>query len=246
MYVVARTDFKLRYHGSFLGYVWTLLKPLMQFLVMLMVFSVFMSLDVPNYRLYLLLGIIFWNFFVEGTTLGMTSLASKVHVIKRIPVSPSLIVFASTLGSLWGFLINMLIYFILAFILGADLLSISLVGLLISVVFLYILIVLFAFLLSSLYVYFRDIVQIWDVLMQLGFWSVPVIFSAAHLNQVYQSILYTNPVTISIEYARFSLGIGEFWADSGTVFLSLAVTTFLGIVAFLLFRHNKSYFAERL
>ena len=62
------TDFKLRYQGSILGYLWSLLKPLLLFGVLYVVFSIFLRFDVEHYNLYLLLGIILWGYFAEGTT----------------------------------------------------------------------------------------------------------------------------------------------------------------------------------
>jgi len=84
VWVLTKTDFKLRHHGSVLGYLWTVLKPLLLFLVLWFVFTVFMRWDTPNYQLYLLLGILLWDFFAAGTMAGVRALASKSHLLKKV------------------------------------------------------------------------------------------------------------------------------------------------------------------
>src|SRR5690606_21281841 len=83
---LARTDFKLRYHGSFLGYAWALVKPLMLFAVLNFVFSHIFNLrgmGVPLYPLQLLTAILLFNFFAEGTMQGMNSLLSKNQLVTK-------------------------------------------------------------------------------------------------------------------------------------------------------------------
>ena len=82
---LAVTDFKIRYSGSVLGYLWSLLNPLLTFAVMFVVFSVFMRFEgVEHYQLYLLLGIVLWNYFAESTGNGMTSMLYKSSLISKI------------------------------------------------------------------------------------------------------------------------------------------------------------------
>src|SRR5665648_658861 len=73
------TDFKLRYQGSALGYIWALLRPLFLFIVLFIVFDKFLRLGstIPHYPVYLLLGIVLWSYFTEVTNLGMSSIVSK-------------------------------------------------------------------------------------------------------------------------------------------------------------------------
>jgi ABC-2 type transport system permease protein len=109
---LVKSEFKLRYQNSFLGYFWTLIKPLLLFGVIYLVFSVFMQSPIPNYPVYLLLGIILWNFFAEATLIGMNSLMAKRDLITKIFFPRSIIIFASTLSSLVTLLLNLVIFFI--------------------------------------------------------------------------------------------------------------------------------------
>lgn len=76
---LVKTDFKLRYQGSVMGYVWSVLKPLMLFAVMYVVFIYFLRFgaDVPHFAVALLLGMVLWSFFTETTTLGMQSIVIR-------------------------------------------------------------------------------------------------------------------------------------------------------------------------
>src|SRR5579864_6170471 len=80
---LALTDFKLKYQGSVFGYLWSLMKPLAIFGVLYLVFSVFVRIgaDIPHYPVYLLLGIVLWNYFAESTGNGMRSIVEKSDLI---------------------------------------------------------------------------------------------------------------------------------------------------------------------
>ena len=82
--VIAWTDFKLRYHGSILGFLWTLVKPLLIFAVLYIVFTFLIQFPVEHYQIYLLLAVILWNFFAEATMMGMASLLTKANLISKV------------------------------------------------------------------------------------------------------------------------------------------------------------------
>src|SRR5271156_6050434 len=85
---LVRTDFKLRYQGSVLGYAWSLLRPLLIFVILYIVFVKFLKLGngVPHYPVYLLLGIVMWNFFVETTQQGLGSIVGRGDLIRKIRI----------------------------------------------------------------------------------------------------------------------------------------------------------------
>ncbi len=201
IWVLAKTDFWLRYHGSFLGYFWALLKPLLQFLVMYMVFSVFINVNIPHYQLYLLIGIIIWNFFVEATLSGTAILGNKIYIIKKIYFPRIILVIANTLTYFLGFLCNLLI---LGVFISLSSLSLSFITWfsLLYIPILFFLALGTSLLLAALYVYFRDIIQIWDVLLQVGFWLTPIVYNFDRVPEQYRSLLLLNPITIIIIHVR--------------------------------------------
>ena len=90
------TNFKMRYYGSILGYVWSLLKPLAMFGVLYIVFTVVMKQSAPHYKLFLLLGIIIWEFFVQGTTAGMNGFIGNYQMIRKVYLPRIILVMAAS------------------------------------------------------------------------------------------------------------------------------------------------------
>src|SRR6188474_645528 len=94
LWTLVRTDFKGRYHASAAGFVWAMLKPLAMFVVLLAVFSFAFAND-PDYRLNLIVGLFLWDFFADGTKVGLTSLLAKGYLISKAKFPRWIIVVAS-------------------------------------------------------------------------------------------------------------------------------------------------------
>src|SRR5665213_3236053 len=95
---LVRTDFKLRYQGSVLGYAWSLLRPLLLFIILYVVFVKFLKLGngIPHFPVYLLLGIVMWNFFYELTVQGLGSIVGRGDLIRKIRIPRWIIVLSSS------------------------------------------------------------------------------------------------------------------------------------------------------
>lgn len=244
LWVIAKTDFKLRYNGSLLGYFWAFLKPLLLFLVMYVVFSVLMRWDIPNYQLYLLLGIIMWNFFAEGTSAGIYSLLSKGDLIKKIYFPRILVVIACSLTAFMTLLLNMLVFFVFYFFSGMEF-HMYLLLLPVALIFLYLLVLGVSLFLSVLQVRYRDVIQIWEVLMQAGFFLTPIIYPLALIPEKYYFYLYLNPMAGIIQFARMAILDREILDFSvlvyGFVFVCLSF-----ILGLLLFKRLSRNIAEKI
>lgn len=198
---IAVSDFKVRYQNSILGYFWTLVKPLLLFAVLYVVFSIFMRFPVENYQLYLLLGVIIWNFFAEATSIALRSFETKRSLITKIYFPRIIVVVASTLTSFLTFLLNMIVFF--AFLVFSDIsLNFHFFFFIFYVIGLYFIILSVSLILSVLYVKFRDISHIWDVLLQIGFWLTPIIYPVSIIPGAYHRLVYLNPLARVIEYSR--------------------------------------------
>lgn len=233
VWMIAKTDFKLRYNNSILGYLWSLLKPLLLFGVLYLVFSVFMRMDIPNYQLYLLWGIILWNFFAEGTTAGVHALASKASIVKKIYFPRILVVIASTITAFLTLFLSMIVF---AIFMGFSEVAFTYhVWFFIPVILLeYGLILGLSMFLSALYVKFRDIDQIWEVLLQVGFWLTPIIYPLTSVPEKYVHYLFLNPMTGIIQYSRRAIIGHDLPAIKGSFYISLwvGVIFVLGVVVF--------------
>lgn len=125
---LVRTDFKLRYQGSALGYAWSLLRPLFLFLILYLVFVQIFKFgkDVPHFPIYLLLGIVIWNFFSEMTVQSLTSIVGRGDLIRKIRIPRWIIVLSSSISALINLLLNLVVVLIFLFVNKVDLLETSL------------------------------------------------------------------------------------------------------------------------
>lgn len=233
---MAWTDLKLRYQGSVLGFVWTLLKPLMQFAVLYVVFSVFMRIKVENYQLYLLLGVLMWNYIAEGTTGGMFALAQKANIIKKVYFPRVFVVLSASLHHLFALLLSLVIFFVFFFAAGKTL-SWTAPLFVVSIALLYALVLGLSLLLSVLHLKFRDTSQIWEVMVMAGFFLSPVIYPLDVIPARYHTLLFLNPVTGLIQYARLLLLEGQLPSLAGTLYVTLVTFAILALGMWLFNRH---------
>ena len=117
------TEFKLRYQGSVLGYLWSLLKPLFLFVILYFVFVYFLKIGegIPNWPVSMLLGIVLWNFFTEITSNGLNSIVSRGDVIRKINFPKYVIVLASSISALINLALNLIVIAIFMVVSGVDL-----------------------------------------------------------------------------------------------------------------------------
>jgi ABC-type polysaccharide/polyol phosphate export permease len=208
IWMLAKTDFKLRYHGSVLGYLWALLKPLLIFAIMNFVFSSLFNprgTGAETYSLQLLTSIVLWTFFAEGTSAGMASLLSKAQLVTKIYVPRWTLILASTLNSALIFLMNLII--IVAFFAYKQFLP-SAESILLFVMYsilVYVLVLAFALLTAPLYVKFRDLTLIWEVVVMALFYATPVFYPLQLLPIKIQKVLLLSPMAFIIHFNKEGL-----------------------------------------
>jgi lipopolysaccharide transport system permease protein len=244
--IIAVTDFKLKYDNSALGYLWSLMKPLLMFGTLYLVFSVFVRWNYENYKLYLLLGIIIWNFFSEITLNSMVMLEGKASIIKKIYFPRWIIVIASSMTSVLTLLLNIVVFFIF-FLFSRASFHIRGFLLIVYLIELYILAVGLALLLCALYPKFRDIHHIWEVFMQLGFWATPIIYPISIVPQKFHRFIFLNPIARIIQGCRQALiePASNFLVLKNHVFI-FAVAIIMFFVGLTLFNKLSDSFAEDL
>lgn len=204
---LVRTDFKLKYQGSLLGYAWSLLRPLLLFLILYIVFANFLRLGkgVPNYPIYLLLGIVIWTFFADMTNQSLLSVVGRSDLIRKIRIPRWIIVVSSSISALINLGLNLIVVLIFIYISKMNLLATSL-WLPLILLEVYILGLGLSLWLSALFVKYRDITYIWEVIIQAGFYATPIIYPLTLIHNVtYQKILLLNPIAQAIQDARYSV-----------------------------------------
>lgn len=201
LWTLIRTDFKSRYHGTAGGFVWALLKPALMFVVLLSVFSLVFAAT-PNYRLNLILGLFMWDFFGEATKTGLTSLAAKGFLLTKARF-PSWILVVASLSNATITLGVFASTFVLYLCAAGRAPSAAALGLyLIYLVMFFLIVVGFSLGSSVLFLRYRDLNQVWDVVAQAGFFVAPVIYPLDIIPERYHILLYLWPPTPVIQFSR--------------------------------------------
>ncbi len=239
IWMLAKMDFKLRYQGSILGYVWALLKPLLTFTVLYFVFSSIFNMrnDGTNYyALELLVGIMMFNFFAEGTNAGLNALLNKSQLVTKIYVPRWAIIFAATLNSAIIYIANIAVI-ILFFALYHLVPSLQAIGLFILFsLALFILIVSFSLMAAPLQVLFRDIALIWDVVVQILFYASPIIYPLSLLPAQYHKWILLNPLAFIGHFTKMAL-TQDHLPDAHQTLLFVAILT--GAFAFSIWVYRR-------
>ncbi|OGR41410.1 MAG: hypothetical protein A2X35_10400 [Elusimicrobia bacterium GWA2_61_42] len=241
---MAGTEFKLRDQGTFLGFLWTLLYPALMFAVLYVVFVKWMGHLVENYGAYLLIGLLFWNFFQKSTSSALTSLVRRYSIIRNFKFPREIIVFSTVSAVLYSFLLEVgVLLFFLPFIGVAPKVSWLLLPLLLAtMVLLSAGISLFLPILAAEY---RDLERIWEVLTMTMFYITPVFYPMSVISEHLRPMLYLNPVTHILIAARGCLIDGRI-ANVGAVVsvaLGSAVLFALGVLAL---RRCESHVMDKL
>ena len=206
---LTKTDFKLRYQGSVLGYLWALLRPLMMFAILYIVFAKLLRFggDIPHYPVYLLTGTVLWNFFTECTGQGIQAIVARGELLRKIAFPKYIVVVSATLTAVINLLINLVVVVIFALLDGV---APNWTWLLVPLVLveLYVLSLGISFLLGAINVKYRDITSIWDVCIQALFYAVPIIYPismVASTSPTFAKIILLNPIAQVIQDARYLL-----------------------------------------
>lgn len=251
---LVRTDFKLRYQGSVLGYAWSLLRPLLLFTTLYIIFIKFLKFDfgIPHPQVYLLLGIVIWTFFSEMTSMSLGSIVERGELIRKIKIPRWIIVLSSSISAIISLGLNILIVTAFVLINGVELRpEVILLPLVLFQV--YILAVGLSFFLSAAFVKYRDVSYIWEVLLQIAFYATPILYPLSRITNVTaQKLLFVNPMAQTIQDARYLLvsnqvtTIGDVYGTNWARLIPYGITIVVFIIGVIVFRKESKYFAENI
>lgn len=251
---LVRTDFKLRYQNSALGYAWSLLRPLLLFVILYVVFVKFLKIgdSIPHYPVYLLFGIVLWNFFNEMTAQSLGSIVGRGDLIRKIRIPRWIIVLSSSISALINLLLNLVIITIFVLINHVDI-TVSILWLPLILLEIYVFALGLSLFLSAAFVKYRDVSYIWEVILQAGFYLTPILYPMSLItSQTLQKILFLNPVAQAIQDARYALvttstlTISQAYNGGWYRFLPLIIVALTLIVGVAYFRKESKYFAENI
>jgi ABC-2 type transport system permease protein len=253
--VIAGSEFKLKYAGSVFGYAWSVVKPLALFTVLYLVFGrVFKLGAISNYyAVSLLIGIVLFGFFSDATSLGMTSLVARESLLRKLVFPRLVIPMAATITAGLTFLVNAVVVvgFVaweqvtprLDWLLVIPLLA-ELYGFTLGV----------ALILSTLFVRFRDMGQVWELATQLLFYASPIFYPIGFLPPFMRDLVFLNPFTQVLQDIRAivlypdvagnKITADEAFETFGRL-IPIGIAVAILVIGLLLFKREEPWFAER-
>jgi len=252
-WTLAVTDWKLRFYGSVLGYVWTLARPFLFFGVIYFVFTEIVGLDknVPHYGVYILFAMVLFQFFGEITGNSVGALVARESMLRKMRFPRLVIPTAVVLTALFNLGMTLVAVFIFAIASGVyPMWSWFELPVIIGML------TLFAFgvglLLSSLFVRYRDVQPIWDVFSQLLFYASPVLYVATMVPESYQRAYLANPISSLLTEMRHAVvdptarPVWEAIGDPVRVLIPIAIVGFTFVLGLSVFRREAPRIAENL
>jgi ABC-2 type transport system permease protein len=253
-WTLAATDFRLKFFGSALGYLWQLMRPLMLFGIIYVVFAEFVKLgdEVRFYPVVLLSGVILFTFYAEATGAAVTSVQDREALLRKIRFPRLVIPTASVLTAIFNLALNLVVVLVFMLASGvephsswiqAPLLVAALIALAQGL----------AMLVSALYVRYRDIRPIWDVVLQMTFYATPLLYPIETVtNETAQKLIMLNPLAAIVQQWRHAVidptapSTVDVMGGYGLLMIPVAIAIAVIVAGFFVFTRSAPTMAENL
>ena len=202
-WIIGLTEYRLTYFGSVLGYLWSLMRPLMLFGVLYVVFSQIVKFgdEIPNYPVLLLFNIVLFNFFSDSTQRAVTAVVDSEGIVRKMHFPRLVIPLSTVLTGALNLILSLIAVFVFLLVYGVEpratwlllpALLVPLVAITAAV----------AMIVSALYVRFRDVAPIWFVVSTILFYGSPVLYAIDAVPESYQRWVMLNPIAMLLEQGR--------------------------------------------
>jgi ABC-2 type transport system permease protein len=247
LWLMSVTEFRRTYFGTVFGYLWSLVRPLMLFGVLLFVFTqVFrVGAELHNYPVLLLLGIVQYTFFQEATSNAVTSVVAQEGVVRKTQFPRLVIPLATVLTAFFNFCLNLVVVLVFILAWGVDLQWTWLLFPL-PMAALFVFTTAVSMTLSVLYVRFRDVAIIWTVLAQTLFYATPILYPLGlenFLSERIENLLMLNPLAVIFEQVRVwlleSSAPSPAEAAGGALHLLPALAIYIGTCLYAVWIFNR-------
>ena len=205
---LVKRDFKAKYKRTVLGMGWSVLSPLMQLLVMSIVFKQFFGRSMPNYTTYLFCGNLIFSYFKESTSTGMYSLMSNSGIISKVNVPKYMFLLSKNVSSLLNFALTLCVFFIFVLFDGVPITP-KFIMLLYPILCLIVFNIGVGLVLSALFVFFRDINYLYDVFTLMLMYCSAIFYTTDTFPPALQKLFLCNPVYCYIKYFRIIVLDGD-------------------------------------
>lgn len=240
---ISVTQFKNKDQSTFFGFMWSFLHPILLLLVMYLVFNFKFGNTIKHYPIYLLIGIIHYNYFSGASLSAMRVLDSMKQLTRNAIFPKEILIFATVFANTFEFLISMCICILLAYVAGVKLTMI-----IILIPFVIVLEILFvmwiSLIVSTIFMFVKDIGHIYQVFIRALFFLTPIFYNISQLGDGFaKKIALMNPLTYIITFTR-SLILNSQFFDISKYMTILILNLVLLILFLIVFRKYEIYFAE--
>lgn len=198
---LVKRDFKKKYKRTVLGMLWSVLSPLLNLLVMSLVFTQFFGRNTAHYIIYLFCGNLIFSYFNESTSQGMTSLVGNAGIFTKVNVPKYLFLFAKNVQTLINFGLTLVVFLVFCII---D--HITFTWLFVCLIYPIVMLLLFnigvGLILSALFVFFKDIQYLWSVFTMLLMYMSAIFYTIDSYEPMVRNLFLLNPVYLFIRYFR--------------------------------------------
>lgn len=245
VYELTLFNFKLRDQGTFLGFIWTLLHPFLMLTILYMLFSKRLGRGIDHYEIYLLIGIIQWNFLSVGTNEGLKSIMNNRTILRNICIPRTAIIVSSVLAVAISFSLELLV--LGGFILFSGLnFSLAILFLPLVILIQLLLVIGISLVLACFNVYFKDTAYIWNILLKIGFFTTPIFYSIPmFISKAKMTAYFLNPMTQLMIFAR-QIILSKTPPPLINMLLVFLVILVILIVGYLIFKKLEDGIIERL
>lgn len=243
LYTLVKQDIRGRYKGSVLGFLWTLLNPLLLLLIYSLVFQFIFKLDIPYYPIYLFICLMPWNFFANTIAMGTTCVTNSAGILKKVYFPREILPLATVISNTINYAFGAIIIFI-------ALLFFSPIGISWFALFLPVIVFIqavFSFgiilLLSAANVYIRDVQYIMNPIMMIWMYATPILYKADMVPEKFRPIYNLNPM-VKIMEGYQSILYYKTWPDFKWLFVIFLISLVVFIIGYVAFERLQKRFAE--
>ncbi len=198
---LVKRDFKKKYKRTVLGMLWSLISPLMQLLVMSVVFKSFFGAGQPHYTIYLFAGNLTYSFFKDSTYGGMNALMQNAGIITKINLPKYMFLLSKNLASLINFGLTLIVFFAFVAVDGVPF-HVRFLMLVYPIICLIIFNIGCGFILSALFVIFKDVQYLYDIFTLMLMYLSAIFYTTNNYSENVQKLFYLNPIYVYITYIR--------------------------------------------
>ncbi|MGO5543206.1 ABC transporter permease [Blautia sp. HCP3S3_H10_1] len=242
---LVKRDLKGRYKGSVMGFLWTMINPLLQLAVYTFVFSVIMPSGVDRFYLFLFVALVPWLFFSTCLSTGTTVIFAQQEMVKKIYFPRQILPISFTISQFVNMLLSFVVIFIVLIFSGIKFNFKALACLPIIMLVQFILCLGITFVVSALTVYLRDLEYILSIISMAWMYLTPILYPIENVPEAYRGICYINPMT-SIIVAYRDILYSSKVPEMGTLMIAVFMGILLLVIGLVSFERLQRHFAEEL